>query len=152
MFITVFIKTCSWTSVYVDCIQSTSAHWKIEDKVVPVHDMKAYGEVEVLLHSSLTMAPDGREWSSSHPGCFTTWEGFPGSHSLRGGVSPKALEERRLLPLPGIKPPSHHGPAHKLVTIDWTVPAPHALILCLSNICFNIIYTFLPTVAKWSFL
>jgi hypothetical protein len=31
-------------------------------KVVSVHDMKAYGSVELQLHSSFISAPDGGEW------------------------------------------------------------------------------------------
>ena len=38
---------CIWDLACVDCIQSTSARWKIKDTVVPVDAMKVYGEVGV---------------------------------------------------------------------------------------------------------
>jgi hypothetical protein len=47
------------------------AWWAVEnflkDKLVPLHDMKARGIMEVRLHSFLTSALDASEWSSLHP-------------------------------------------------------------------------------------
>jgi hypothetical protein len=40
------------------------------NKVVPFHAMKAYWGEEVYLHSFLSSAPDGDEWSTSLPGRF----------------------------------------------------------------------------------
>jgi hypothetical protein len=47
------------------------------------------------------------EWSASRPGCFTR-ETVPGTHWMGGRVGPRAcpdaMEERKILPLEGIKP------------------------------------------------
>jgi hypothetical protein len=47
------------------------AWWEVEHflkgKLVPLHDMKARGIMEVRLHSFLTSALDASEWSSLHP-------------------------------------------------------------------------------------
>jgi hypothetical protein len=47
-----------------------SGHVLCEGKFVPVYDIKAYGEVEVQLHSFLTSALDVGEWSATRPGHF----------------------------------------------------------------------------------
>jgi hypothetical protein len=44
---------------------------------VPMHAIKAYGRVEVQLHSFLTLSPDGGELSALSPGCFTAGEKPP---------------------------------------------------------------------------
>jgi len=36
------------------------------------------------------LAPDGSEWSASHPGHFTAREGVPSTHYIGGWVSPRA--------------------------------------------------------------
>jgi hypothetical protein len=55
----------------------------------------------------LTSALDGGEWSASRPGHFTpSGEGVPGTHWLRGQVSPRTgidyMEKRKVLPPPGL--------------------------------------------------
>jgi hypothetical protein len=42
--------------------------------------MKRIGGVEVYLHTFLTSALDGGEWSASRPGLFTPRERDPGTH------------------------------------------------------------------------
>jgi len=42
--------------------------------------MKTYGRVELKLHSFLTLALDGGEWSVSRPGRFTFRKRAPGAH------------------------------------------------------------------------
>jgi len=44
-------------------------------KAVPLHTTKIDGKAEVQLHSFLTLALDGSEWSASQTSCFTLWEG-----------------------------------------------------------------------------
>jgi hypothetical protein len=44
--------------------------------VVPMHAVKAYREVEALLHILLALSLDGGEWSSSRLGCLTLEEMF----------------------------------------------------------------------------
>jgi hypothetical protein len=62
----------------------------VKGKGVPVHSMKAYGEVEVSLHSFSTVALDVCELSASHPGGLTKGGGvggtpwYPMSMSLGG--------------------------------------------------------------------
>lgn len=52
---------------------------KVKGKVVPVHSVKAYGGVEVSLHSFSTVALDGCELSASHPGGLTNGGKSPGT-------------------------------------------------------------------------
>jgi hypothetical protein len=55
------------------------------------HAMKTYGgSVEVYLHSFLTLALDGGEWSASRPGRFTPGEKAPGTRWIGGWVGPRA--------------------------------------------------------------
>jgi hypothetical protein len=53
----------------------------------------------------LTSALDGGEWSASRPGRFTRKKRVPGTHWIGGLVNPRAgldaVEERKILPLPG---------------------------------------------------
>jgi hypothetical protein len=66
--------------------------------------MKAYGEVEVLLH--LTSALDGAEWSASLPDSFTPGKSPPvwigGWMAPRAGLD--AVEKIKILSLPEIGP------------------------------------------------
>jgi hypothetical protein len=67
--------------------------------VVPLH----YALKEVWLHSFLSSALDGGEWSSSRPGRFT-----PGTHCVGDWVASRAtlnaVRKRKILHLPGIEP------------------------------------------------
>jgi hypothetical protein len=49
--------------------QSTSHEVKIY--IIPMHNMKAYEEVETKLHSFITSALDADEKSASHPSHFS---------------------------------------------------------------------------------
>jgi hypothetical protein len=51
--------------------------------------MKAYWGMEVYLHSFLTLALDGDEWSASRPCRFTPGVGAPGTHWIGGWVDPR---------------------------------------------------------------
>jgi hypothetical protein len=53
--------------------------------------MKAYWESGGKLHSFLTSALDGGEWSASRPGCITPRERAPGTHWIGGWVGPRAV-------------------------------------------------------------
>jgi hypothetical protein len=46
---------------------------------------------EIQLHTSLTSALDGGEWSASGPGHFISREGAPGTHWIGGWVGPRAV-------------------------------------------------------------
>jgi len=46
-------------------------------KLVPVHDMKAYGVVHTYIHAFLMSALDGCEWPVSYTGCVTNKERLP---------------------------------------------------------------------------
>jgi hypothetical protein len=63
--------------------------------------------VDVQLHTFLTSALTGDEWSASRPGRFTTGERAPGTHWIGGWVDPKAgledVEKRKFLTLPGLE-------------------------------------------------
>jgi len=65
--------------------------------------MKAYWGVEVCLHTFLTLALPGGEWSASHPGRSTPRERAPGTHGKGGWVGPRALLDavvKRKIPCP----------------------------------------------------
>jgi hypothetical protein len=63
--------------------------------------MKAYGGIDVWIHTFLTSALDGGEWSGSRPCCFTPGERAPGTHWIGGWVDPRAglddVEKRKFL-------------------------------------------------------
>jgi hypothetical protein len=48
-------------------------------KVVPVHAMRAYGGVELWLHTFFTSALDREEWPASSPGCFNSYSTAAGA-------------------------------------------------------------------------
>jgi hypothetical protein len=52
--------------------------------------MKEYGGVGVEIHTFLTSALVGGQWSASRPGRFTSGESAPGTHSIGGWVDPRA--------------------------------------------------------------
>jgi hypothetical protein len=54
-------------------------------RFVPVHAMKAYGRVEVNLHTFLISAVDGHGRSASRPGLFTTVKKLPVSTEYEAG-------------------------------------------------------------------
>jgi hypothetical protein len=76
--------------------------------VVPVlltehHAMEAYWRVDVWLHTFLTLALDGGEWSASHPGCFTPRERDPGTNWIGGWLGPRVgldMVVKRNIPSP----------------------------------------------------
>jgi hypothetical protein len=65
--------------------------------------MKAYGEVEVYLHSFFYLGAVGGEWSVSRPDRLTSRERDPGTHWIGGWVGPRAVLDavvKRKLPSP----------------------------------------------------
>jgi hypothetical protein len=65
--------------------------------------MKTYWGVEVQLHSFLTSALDGGEWSPSRLGRFTPRERAPGTHWTGGWVGPRVVLDavvKRKIPSP----------------------------------------------------
>jgi len=76
--------------------------------LIKYHTMKTYGGVEVQLHSFITLALDGDEWSAWCPNHFTlqkrSW--YPFHRRLAGHQSLSGCSgwEKKSLPLPGIKP------------------------------------------------
>jgi hypothetical protein len=64
--------------------------------------MKAYGGVDVYIHTFLISALAGSELSASRPGRFT-----PGTHCVGDWVDPRAglddVEKRKFLTLPGLE-------------------------------------------------
>jgi hypothetical protein len=64
--------------------------------------------MEVYLHTYLTLALDGGDWSASRPGYFTLRERAPGTHWIGGWVGPRAIldmgEDKNSQPPPGIEP------------------------------------------------
>jgi hypothetical protein len=69
--------------------------------------MKAYGEVDVWIHTILTPALAENERSASRPCRVTPWERAPGAHCIGGWVAPKAdlddAEKRKFLPPLGLE-------------------------------------------------
>jgi hypothetical protein len=62
--------------------------------------MKTYGEVRVWLHSFLTWAVDGVEWSAAYPDRYTPRERAPSSHWIGGWMGPTTsldvVEKRKI--------------------------------------------------------
>jgi hypothetical protein len=79
--------------------------------------MKAHWEVEVLLHSLLTLALDGGERSASHSGHFIPGEKAPSTHRKSQSQSGHIGKKKNSLTLLGIEPYFLHCPACSLVTI-----------------------------------
>jgi hypothetical protein len=66
-----------------------------------------YWWVEAQLHTFLTSALDGGEWSASRPGRFTPRESAPGASGMGGWVGPRACLDtvvKSSQPPPGIEP------------------------------------------------
>jgi hypothetical protein len=63
--------------------------------------IRTYGGVEVWLHTFLTSALDGGEWSASRPSCCTPRERAPGIHCVGGRVGHNtgliAVAKRKIL-------------------------------------------------------
>jgi hypothetical protein len=51
--------------------------------------MKTSGEVEAYLHSLLTSALDGDEWSALRPGRSVPWDKSPRTQRIGGWVGPR---------------------------------------------------------------
>lgn len=80
------------------------------------HAIHTYWAVEFL-----TLALDGREWSVSCPGCFTSGARAPGTHRIGGWVDPEPIWTLWIrdssLALLGIKLQLADHPAHSLFAI-----------------------------------
>ena len=83
--------------------------------------MHAYLEVVLLLHSFLTSAIDGHEWSTSRPGRFIpakeNWFPPEAEWAPRSGMN--VLEKRKLFAITGIRPPDR--PAHNQLGVPFTL-------------------------------
>jgi hypothetical protein len=96
-------------------------------KFVPVHDIKAYGGIYLEIHSFLSSVPDGREWSSSHPGRFASRE-LP--HALNRVLSgfqrgTGRFGEKYLIPV-GV--PNSDLPARSLAVMPNTLAGYHQYV------------------------
>jgi hypothetical protein len=69
-------------------MKRTTLH-KNEGKVVLVHNLKAYGELEVQCQAFLLSAVEGGEGSASRTARFTTEEGGRFNHGSEGVVDTK---------------------------------------------------------------
>jgi hypothetical protein len=86
-----------------------------------MHAVRAYGGVEVQLHSFVTWIPDEGEWSASCLSCLAPAERAPTTpkhsrldrHQSQSGC---CGEQKKLLPWPGIKTRILGGPAYSLVS------------------------------------
>jgi hypothetical protein len=67
--------------------------------------------MEVQLHTFLSSALDGGEWSASRPGRFTPRERALGTHWIGGWLDPRAVLDAVVK----IKIPSPHPESHPLV-------------------------------------
>jgi hypothetical protein len=65
----------------------------------------------------LTSTLDGGEWSASLSGRFTPGDRDPGTYCIGGWMGPRsslnAMEDTKLLPMPGIEPRSSKPVAHR---------------------------------------
>jgi hypothetical protein len=104
---------------------------KITDKdksfpcAVSTTPWRRIGEVEVQLHTFLTLAYDGGEWSASCPGHFTPRERVPGTRWIGGWEGPRAsldMVVMRKIPSPCQDSNPDH-PACSPVLYHWTNPA-----------------------------
>jgi len=62
--------------------------WRIKVKKVVPEILTEHHAVKVQLHTFLTSALDGGEWSASCPGRFTPKERATGTHWIAGFVGP----------------------------------------------------------------
>jgi len=85
--------------------------------------MKTYGGVEVYLHTFLTSAWDGGEWSASHTICFT-----PSAHCIGGWADPGAcldvVWQKENIPAPTGNQTLVSQPIASSHYTDWAIPAP----------------------------
>jgi hypothetical protein len=83
--------------------------------------MKLYNRLQVYSHTFLTMALNGGEWSASCPGHFTITERDPSTHGIGGCMGPSAslhaVEERKILSLPGFEPLTSWASSPQPITI-----------------------------------
>ena len=77
-------RTASLIELQYDfsCYNEEYPSWKLgldkgKDTFIPVYAMKVHVKVEAWLHSFLTPALDGAEWSVSYPSRFTTRGNVP---------------------------------------------------------------------------
>jgi len=83
--------------------------------------MKAYWGMELQLHTFLTSALDGGEWSVSRSGRFTPRERAPGTHWIRDWVGSRAgleaVVKRKIThPIPGLGTPDHPARSQRCTT------------------------------------
>jgi hypothetical protein len=70
-----------------DCVHISSYSLSLSELLTVLCCLCTYCELEIWLHSLLTLTLDGGEWSTSHPGCFLPGEQTPG---IQGSVGPGA--------------------------------------------------------------
>ena len=85
-----------------------SFKWLSKGKVVPVHAIRVHSEMEVQLHSFLTLALDGGQWSTSWQGRLNPSKEtrYLSNRSLCGPQhqSGRFGEQKNLFPLTGFEP------------------------------------------------
>jgi hypothetical protein len=105
----------SSVSVQVKMSLCLTRHYAINTYfcLIKHYAMKTYWDVELYLHTFLTSAVDGGEWSASRPGHFIPRgknPRYPLDRMLGGSQSPSGRNGGRekipSLPLPGIEPRS----------------------------------------------
>jgi len=84
--------------------QTVGVSIKLSLCIIKCHSMKRYGGVEAWLHTFLTLALDGGEWSGSCPGCFTLQERAPTQsplhRNLGGSQSQSGHDSKEKISLP----------------------------------------------------
>ena len=67
---------CVWTHNFWNPLhyQSSTVKLKLSICWIKYHTKKVYGKLEIQLHTLLSLALDGGEWSPKCPGCFTPEE------------------------------------------------------------------------------